>query len=185
MQPRDAEIAHRRIPLDVHRGGALAAPLGAIIGAFVGSPTKKMRLKRGERKQGRSYLLGSCVRQPTEEGHDLTVYLRPGGKGPVPHCMSLFALPLSSCVSQPRKKAVTWPSVSSQTTKDRFRIAFPLRFAGRRKTALFDQFLPEPDAMLEIDLENTNCRTAGRRQAHQHRPIPSEMPRPFVTAGIE
>src|SRR5699024_7024779 len=42
MQPRDAEIAHRRIPLDVFPSGALAAPRVAIIRAIVGGQAKKM-----------------------------------------------------------------------------------------------------------------------------------------------
>src|SRR5207344_2374588 len=57
--------------------------------------------------------------------------------------------------------------------------------SSRRKVARFDEFSPEPDTVIEVDLEDADGGPASRRQAHQHRAIPPKMPRPFVTAGME
>lgn len=39
--------------------------------------------------------------------------------------------------------------------------------------------------MIEIDLQDANGGPTSRRYAHQHRAVPSEVPRPFMTARIE
>ncbi len=51
--------------------------------------------------------------------------------------------------------------------------------------AFLDQFPPEPNTMIEIDLQDADGGTTLRRQPHQHRPIPAEMTRPLMRAGIE
>ncbi len=65
----------------------------------------------------------------------------------------------------------------------------PAKQAGeasrRGKDAFLDQFPPEPNTMIEIVLQDADGGTTVRRQPHQHRPIPAEMTRPLMTAGIE
>jgi hypothetical protein len=54
-----------------------------------------------------------------------------------------------------------------------------------RKNTFVDQLLPEPNAMVEINLENADGSTATRRYARQHWPIPMKVPRPLMTPGIK
>ena len=58
---------------------------------------------------------------------------------------------------------------------------FTMALVGRAVTT----WAGAADAVIEIDLEHADSSTAGRGQPHQHRPIPPEMPRPFVAAGME
>jgi hypothetical protein len=53
------------------------------------------------------------------------------------------------------------------------------------KNKFVDQFLPESDTMVEIDLEDANRRPPSGRLAHEYRPIPSKMARPLVASRIE
>jgi hypothetical protein len=64
----------------------------------------------------------------------------------------------------------------------------PRRQAGmvlrQRKDSFLDQFSPESNAMVEIDLQYANGGATLRCKTHQHRSIPPKMPRPFMTAGL-
>jgi hypothetical protein len=54
-----------------------------------------------------------------------------------------------------------------------------------REHAFIDQLLPESNTMIEIDLENTDGGPTLGCSTDQDRAFPSEMARPFMTAGIE
>ena len=56
---------------------------------------------------------------------------------------------------------------------------------SRGENAFLDQPSPELNAKIEIDFHDADGGPALRRQAHQHRPVPEEVTRPLVTAGIE
>jgi hypothetical protein len=55
----------------------------------------------------------------------------------------------------------------------------------RRENTFLDQPLPETDAMVEVDLKDGNGRSPARSQTGQDRPVPAEVPGPFVAAGVE
>ena len=53
------------------------------------------------------------------------------------------------------------------------------------EAALFDQFQPEPNTVIEIDFQDADGRSAARRSTHQHGAIPTKVPRPLMTTRIE
>ena len=100
-------------------------------------------------------------------------------------CVAKTHHPVSERRESARGRCVVASSTHPTRLRFRDKRTLPLASGRRRKDAFLDESLAKVDAVLEIDLQGDDSGSSVRCSAYQHRTVPTKMPRPLVTAGIE